>query len=43
MSEPNLYVVAAPSGGGKTSLISALLERAEQLGLGTRSYRLVEV
>ena len=27
MSEPNLYVVAAPSGGGKTSLISALLER----------------
>ncbi|MEJ2383987.1 MAG: guanylate kinase [Xanthomonadales bacterium] len=27
MSEPNLYVVAAPSGGGKTSLITALLER----------------
>ena len=27
MSEPNVYVVAAPSGGGKTSLISALLER----------------
>ena len=27
MSEPNLYVVAAPSGGGKTSLIAALLER----------------
>ena len=26
MSEPNLYVVAAPSGGGKTSLIAALLE-----------------
>jgi len=27
LSEPNLYVVAAPSGGGKTSLIAALLER----------------
>ena len=27
MSEANLYVVAAPSGGGKTSLIAALLER----------------
>ena len=27
MSEPKLYVVAAPSGGGKTSLIAALLER----------------
>lgn len=27
MNEPNLYVVAAPSGGGKTSLIAALLER----------------
>jgi guanylate kinase len=26
LSEPNLYVVAAPSGGGKTSLITALLE-----------------
>ena len=28
MNNPNLYVVAAPSGGGKTSLISALLEMA---------------
>lgn len=27
MSEANLYVVAAPSGGGKTSLIASLLER----------------
>ncbi len=27
MSEPGLYVVAAPSGGGKTSLIAALLEQ----------------
>ena len=27
MNEPNLYVVAAPSGGGKTSLITSLLER----------------
>jgi guanylate kinase len=27
LSEPNLYVVSAPSGGGKTSLIAALLER----------------
>lgn len=26
MSEPRLYVVSAPSGGGKTSLIRALLE-----------------
>jgi guanylate kinase len=27
LSEANLYVVAAPSGGGKTSLINALLEK----------------
>lgn len=31
--KPNLYVVAAPSGGGKTSLISALLKRDERLRL----------
>jgi guanylate kinase len=29
----NLYVVAAPSGGGKTSLINALLEKDKQLSL----------
>lgn len=33
MSEPRLYVVAAPSGGGKTSLIAALLERDPQVRL----------
>ena len=33
MNEPNLYVVAAPSGGGKTSLISALLERDDRIRL----------
>ena len=33
MSKPRLYVVAAPSGGGKTSLISALLERDPQIRL----------
>jgi len=32
-SLPNLYVVAAPSGGGKTSLVAALLERDPQIGL----------
>jgi len=32
-ADPNLYVIAAPSGGGKTSLISALLERDEQVAL----------
>ena len=31
--EPNLYVVAAPSGGGKTSLINALLKRDGQVSL----------
>ena len=33
MSEPGLYVVAAPSGGGKTSLISALLEKDPRVQL----------
>lgn len=33
MSEPNLFVVAAPSGGGKTSLISALLKKDKQVKL----------
>ena len=33
MSEPRLYVVAAPSGGGKTSLISALLEKDDRIRL----------
>ena len=33
MNEPNLYVVAAPSGGGKTSLIRALLEKDEKISL----------
>lgn len=33
MSEPGLYVVAAPSGGGKTSLIAALLEQDPRVRL----------
>ena len=33
MNESNLYVVAAPSGGGKTSLIKALLEKDEKISL----------
>lgn len=33
MSKPKLYVVAAPSGGGKTSLISALLEKDQRTRL----------
>jgi guanylate kinase len=33
LNEPNLYVVAAPSGGGKTSLIKALLEKDEKISL----------
>lgn len=33
MSEPNLYVVAAPSGGGKTSLISELLNQDDRVKL----------
>lgn len=31
--EPNLYVLAAPSGGGKTSLLNALLQRDKQISL----------
>ena len=42
-SSPSLYVVAAPSGGGKTSLVQALLERDDQVSLSvshtTRSPR----
>ena len=41
--QANLYVVAAPSGGGKTSLIKALLERDKRVSLSvsytTRSAR----
>jgi len=33
MSAPLLYVVSAPSGGGKTSLVNALLERDENVTL----------
>ena len=33
MSKPNVYIVAAPSGGGKTSLIKALLERDDKVCL----------
>lgn len=33
MSEPHLYVVSAPSGGGKTSLLNALLERDAHVAL----------
>jgi guanylate kinase len=33
LSEPGLYVIAAPSGGGKTSLIEALLERDDRVTL----------
>jgi len=33
LNKPNLYVVAAPSGGGKTSLIRALLEKDEKASL----------
>lgn len=43
MSKPRLFVVAAPSGGGKTSLVTALLERDQQVTLSvshtTRSPR----
>ena len=33
MSEPRLYIVASPSGGGKSSLIKALLERDKNVRL----------
>ena len=33
MSDPNLFVVAAPSGGGQTSLVNALLEQDLQVKL----------
>jgi guanylate kinase len=33
LSNPNLFVVAAPSGGGKTSLISALIQNDPQVRL----------
>ena len=33
MSKPGLYVVSAPSGGGKTSLVNALLERDPHVAL----------
>lgn len=33
MSEPSLYIVASPSGGGKSSLIAALLERDDSVRL----------
>ena len=43
MNNPGLYVVAAPSGGGKTSLINALLEKDDRVSLSvsytTRSAR----
>ena len=33
MNKPNLFIVAAPSGGGKTSLIRALLEQDSDVSL----------
>jgi guanylate kinase len=33
LNEPRLYVVAAPSGGGNTSLINALLKKDDQIQL----------
>jgi guanylate kinase len=33
VSKPGLYVVSAPSGGGKTSLVNALLERDPHVAL----------
>ena len=33
MSEPTLYIVASPSGGGKSSLIAALLQRDDRVRL----------
>lgn len=47
MNKPLLYVVSAPSGGGKTSLVNALLERDSRVALSvshtTRSPRPGEV
>jgi guanylate kinase len=33
LNDPNLYVVAAPSGGGKTSLVNALLQNDQRVSL----------
>ena len=33
MNKPRLFVIAAPSGGGKTSLIAALLKRDDRVSL----------
>jgi len=33
LSDPNLYVVAAPSGGGKTSLVNTLLKKDSRVHL----------
>jgi guanylate kinase len=33
LNDPNLYVVAAPSGGGKTSLVNALLQKDQRVRL----------
>jgi guanylate kinase len=33
LNKPRLYVIAAPSGGGKTSLIAALLKRDDRVSL----------
>lgn len=47
MNRPNLYVVAAPSGGGKTSLINALLKSDDTVSLSishtTRAPRPAEI
>lgn len=47
MNQPLVYVVSAPSGGGKTSLVNALLERDSRVALSvshtTRSPRPGEV
>ena len=33
MSDPRLYVISAPSGGGKTSLVNALLKHDPRVAL----------
>jgi guanylate kinase len=47
LNKPKLFVIAAPSGGGKTSLIAALLKRDDKVSLSvshtTRSPRPGEV